>query len=137
MSINQDQFDKLSAMGISLWQSRAENTITESESFTSKKHLNIDLKALLKQQLFTDILLAIGLSVGEVNLQEDHLDLGLFNWFFTDDIKSGLLNTEEQNTTEPLIRWSKQQLFTPSMTEIAKSPAMKKQLWLLLGSKTQ
>ena len=140
MSINQDQFEKLSEMGISLWQSRVENTISDTESETTKSYLNIDLNTLLAQQLFTDILLSAGLSVGEVNLQDDHLDLGLFNWFFTDDINTDDKSAENQstvNTTEPLIRWSEQQLFTPSITEIAKSPVLKKQLWQLLGSKTQ
>lgn len=145
MSINQDQFDKLSEMGISLWQSRIEDSISDTEPVIEKKYLNIDLTELLTQQLFADILLSAGLSVGEVNLQDDHLDLGLFNWFFTDNINANDLNTDDKNaanqsavnTTEPLIRWSEQQLFTPSITEIAKSPALKKQLWQLLGSKTQ
>lgn len=140
MSINHDQFDKLSEMGISLWQRRIEQTVSNTEPSIPQDFLNIDLDSLLTQQLFTDIIQSTGLSIGEVGLQGDHLDLGLFNWFFIADINSDDLNSDKQSsdgTNEPLIRWSEQQLFTPAISEIAKSPALKKQLWQLLGSKTQ
>ena len=132
MSINQDQFKKLSEMGISLWQSRASHSSSDTEETPTRTYLNIDLKLLKEQQLFNDILLSTGLSIGEIHQQDDHLDLGLFNWFFISD--------DEQDPTdnnELKMSWSEQQLFTPSIAEISKSPTLKKQLWQLLGSKTQ
>ena len=88
-------------------------------------YIDIDLAALAKQQLFTDILLSAGLSIGEVNHQGDHLDLGLFNWYFLAD------------SSKDEIQWLEQQLFTPSIANISKSPALKKQLWQLLDKQTQ
>ncbi|TWX69840.1 DNA polymerase III subunit psi [Colwellia demingiae] len=125
MSINQHQFEQLSEMGISLWQHRTSDTPKDNAQTQSKHYLDIDLKYLASQQLFNDILLAIGLSIGEINHQSDHVDLGLFNWYFT--------ATSSHNE----IKWVEQQLFTPSITELSKSPVLKKQLWQLLTKQTQ
>ena len=123
MSINQHQFEQLTEMGISLWQHRdSQNKTLETHS---QSYLDINLKNLAKQQLFNDILLATGLSIGEINQQGDHLDLGLFNWYFTD--KSSPVE----------IQWLEQQLITPAIAEISKSPALKKQLWQLLSRQAQ
>ena len=118
MSINQDQFEQLTEMGISLWQRR---TSTKEADTQAVNYLEIDLSDLAKQQLFNDILLATKLSIGEINHQGDHLDLGLFNWYFSPIQAQGE------------IQWLEQQLFTPSITEISKSPALKKQLWQILS----
>ncbi len=125
MSINQDQFEQLTEMGISLWQSRDRDNQSDTVLAQSESYLDIDLTALASQQLFTDILLAMGLTIGEVSHQSDHLDLGLFNWYFS--------ASEPSNK----IQWQGQQLFTPSITDISKSPALKKQLWHLLGKQAQ
>jgi len=125
MSINQHQFEQLSEMGISLWQHRTCDTPKGKVQAQPKHYIDIDLKYLASQQLFNDILLAIGLSIGEINHQSDHLDLGLFNWYFT--------ATSSHNG----IKWVEQQLFTPPITELSKSPALKKQLWQLLTKQTQ
>ncbi|HBY86219.1 MAG TPA: hypothetical protein DEO86_10110 [Colwellia sp.] len=124
MSINQDQFEQLTEMGISLWQHRACVAPNTNVRDQPNGYLDIDLNDLTSQQLFNDILLALNLSVGEVNHQSDHLDLGLFNWYFT-------------ATPNNEIQWGEQQLFTPSITEISKSPMLKKQLWQLLTEQTQ
>lgn len=124
MSINQHQFEQLTEMGISLWQRRTCDTPSDNVQVQSNYYLDIDLNDLTSQQIFNDILLALNLTVGEINHQRNHLDLGLFNWYFT---------------AAPLdnIQWSEQQLFTPSITEISKSPMLKKQLWQLLTEQTQ
>jgi DNA polymerase III psi subunit len=125
MSINQHQFDQLTEMGISLWQHRTDESAKDVIQAQPNSYLDIDLKALTKQQLFNDILLAAGLSIGEINHQGDHLNLGLFNWYFT--------STSSQRE----IQWVEQQLITPAITEISKSPALKKQLWQLLAKQIQ
>jgi len=125
MSINQHQFEQLTEMGISLWQHRTSGTPSDKIETQPKGYLNIDLKDLASQQLFNDIVLAAGLSIGEINHQSDHLNLGLFNWYFT----------EKSSNNE--IQWLEQKLFTPSITEISKSPALKKQLWQLLTKQIQ
>lgn len=121
MSINQHQFEQLSEMGISLWQQRTHDVQKESVPIPCKNSLDINLKELAKQQLFNDILLATGLSLGEISLQGDHLNLGLFNWYFTNA------------SSKDVIQWFEQQLITPSITAISKSPALKRQLWQLLS----
>ncbi len=120
MSITQNQYEQLNEMGISLWQRRAYNNQADTEEALTPNYLEIKLNDLAKQQLFIDILLAIDLSIGEVNLQDDHLDLGLFNWYFSAD--------QSQNE----IQWHKQKLFTPSINTISQSSALKRQLWQIL-----
>ena len=125
MSINQHQFEQLTEMGISLWQHRSGDSQNKSVPTHSNSYLDIDLKNLATQQLFNDVLLATGLSIGEINQQGDHLDLGLFNWYFTD------------KSSPVKIQWLEQQLITPAIAEISKSPTLKKQLWQLLSRQAQ
>ncbi|PKI14206.1 DNA polymerase III subunit psi [Colwellia sp. 12G3] len=125
MSINQHQFEQLTEMGISLWQHRTYEAPNDAVQTQSNNYLDIDLKELANRQLFNDILLATGLSIGEISHQDDHLNLGLFNWYFT--------SVSSQNQ----IQWLEQQLITPTIAEISKSPALKKQLWQLLTKKIQ
>lgn len=127
MSITQHQFDQLSEMGISLWQSRSSEKNSEQSPSrqSTNSYQNIDLKYLSEQQFFCDILLASGLSIGEVTQQNDHLNLGMFDWYFIDG------NNEEK------IQWQEQKLFTPAIEEIAKSTALKRQLWQILSSQAQ
>jgi hypothetical protein len=121
MSINQKQFEQLTEMGISLWQRRSSNEPDDNDMLTSLTFLDINLTELATKQLFTDIVLAAGLSVGEVKQKSDHLDLGLFNWFFT----------PEQSNNK--LQWHDQQLFTPSIDIISQSSSLKRQLWQLLS----
>jgi DNA polymerase III psi subunit len=121
MSINQKQFEQLTEMGISLWQRRSLTKTNEGEAKTNVNYLDVNLTELATKQLFTDILLAAGLSVGEVKQKSDHLDLGLFNWFFT----------PEQSNNK--LQWHDQQLFTPSIDIISQSSSLKRQLWQLLS----
>jgi DNA polymerase III psi subunit len=125
MSINQHQFEQLTEMGISLWQYRTPKSVNNTVQTQASSYLNIDLNQLVQQQLFNDILLATGLTIGEISHQDDHLNLGLFNWFFT------------STSSQCQIQWLEQQLITPAITEISKSPALKKQLWQLLAKQIQ
>jgi len=129
MSITQNQFEQLTEMGISLWQSRTSDNHSDATKTKTVSYLEIDLAALTSQTLFTDILLAAGLTIGEVSHQGDHLDLGLFNWYFTTE--------QSQNQSAEKIQWQEQKLVTPSIADISKSPALKKQLWHLLGKQAQ
>lgn len=125
MSINQRQYQQLTEMGISLWQ---HNPIAFQNTPSIKNNTaheigylkqDIDsLATLTKQTFFTDLLLTFELSIGEITAQKDHLDLGLFNWFFYD----------EQNKAAS-IHCSDNKLMSPSIELIRKSPALKKQLW--------
>ena len=125
MSINQHQFEQLTEMGISLWQQRTNETPSDGVVLQPNSYLKINLDDLTNQQLFNDIVLATGLSIGEISHQSNHLNLGLFNWYFT----------EKSSNNE--IQWLEQQLITPSIAEIANSPALKKQLWQLLTKQIQ
>jgi DNA polymerase III psi subunit len=121
MSINQRQFEQLTAMGISLWQHKVENNRTIDDLAKSQHICAINLQQLTQHPLFSDIILSLGLSLGEVSQQNDHLNVGLFNWYFTSNE-----NAE--------IQWSEQQLMTPSLENIAQSPTLKKQLWQILSN---
>jgi DNA polymerase III psi subunit len=121
MSINQKQFEQLTEMGISLWQRRSSDTSNDNQMLTSLTFLDINLTELATKQLFNDIILASGLSIGEVKEHKDHLDLKLFNWYFTN----------EQSPNE--LQWQAQQLFTPSIDIISQSAALKRQLWKILS----
>jgi DNA polymerase III psi subunit len=130
MSINQRQYLQLSEMGISLWQPRPlafqDDSSTQIEfNRTDSKHqisyLKQDIESLAvltRQTFFTDLLLTLELSTGEVTAQKDHLNLGLFNWFFY---------TDENNKTA--IHCADNKLISPSIEIIRKSPALKKKLW--------
>lgn len=125
MSINQRQYQQLTEMGISLWQHRPaafQNTLsTQHNSEHDISYLKQDIESLntlTQQTFFTDLLLTLELSVGEVTAQKDHLDLGLFNWFFYAD----------ENKTSS-IHCADNKLVSPSIELIRKSPALKKQLW--------
>jgi len=125
MSINQKQYQQLTEMGISLWQHRSrafkDYSTAQNNSEADISYLKQDTKSLdilTKQTFFTDLLLTFELSIGEVTAQKDHLDLGLFNWFFYAD----------QNKVST-IQSTNNKLMSPSVELMSKSPALKKQLW--------
>ncbi|WDE00076.1 DNA polymerase III subunit psi [Thalassomonas actiniarum] len=142
MAVSKHQFQLLSEMGIALWQPRTAETsarpLPEKESkenaaeksgnkFADKAALpakkdqqkstppNFD--ALMAQPLFHDILLSIGLSVGEVTATEEQLDLGLLHWQFSPEQELAL---------------SDKVLTTPPIQVLAASGTLKRQLWQLL-----
>jgi DNA polymerase III psi subunit len=125
MNINQRQYQQLTEMGISLWQHKSATfQHTSSSQDNSKNNVGYlkqdieSLNTLTKQTFFTDLLLTLELSIGEVTAQKDHLDLGLFNWFFYAD---------EGETSS--IHCADNKLISPSIDLIRNSPVLKKQLW--------
>lgn len=147
MSMNTKQFEQLTEMGISLWQSRScDDAIGSDEIIVHDDHsiksttnspmhsvasfLAMNEKAfdsLIKKQLFNDILLALGLSVGEIHLREDHIDAGLFNWYFITPERTKTADTDVN--TKKTIRYINNKLYTPCIDDIEHSISLKKQLW--------
>ena len=77
MSINQRQYQQLTEMGISLWQHKptAFNNISPAQrnSENDSHYLKQDIESLnilTKQTFFTDLLLMLELSIGEVTAQK-------------------------------------------------------------------
>ncbi len=124
MAITSRQFDQLSEMGISLWQSRtpASAEQTNQEHYLSQTQQG--LTELSKQKIFSDILLSLNLTIGEVKAQDNHLDVGLFNWYFLLDEK-----LSEAPEEKPIIHYLESKLISPSIDIIAQSSSLKKQLW--------
>lgn len=130
MPVSQRQFDQLSEMGISLWQHKAQRSLNNSQSHNTAKpiarFINIDnayLSDLAEKNIFTDTLLACNISIGEVTIKSDHLDLGLFNWYFTIDEKDA-----------QSIRCQHNKLFSPNILLISQSTKLKKLLWQTISN---
>ncbi len=122
MTITKQQYQHLSEMGIKLWQPRASsNSVVETKPQAFIVLNNDEFSSLTNKKLFSDILQAIHLSVGEVTQQSDHLDVGLFNWYFWADKSQANKISYEHN-----------KLFTPSIKHIENSPVLKRQLWQIL-----
>ena len=114
MAITSRQFEQLSEMGISLWQSRAtsNNDTVQADIYLPQSQQS--LTALSKETIFTDILLSLNLTIGEITAKNDHLDCGLFDWHFLDKNE---------------ICYRDNKLFSPDIKLIAQSTQLKKQLW--------
>lgn len=128
MSINQRQFNQLTEMGISLWQCKVpafeQSSSTPSNTDQQKNDLTFtkdDLTSISSTVIFSDILLCLGLSIGEVRVKNNYLDLGLFNWYFN-------LASPEPSS----IQYNNSTLVSPSITQISQSPTLKKQLWQII-----
>ncbi|WP_440875685.1 DNA polymerase III subunit psi [Thalassotalea sp. PLHSN55] len=111
MPLSTRQFDYLTEMGINLWCSKAKLDNT-SETQTPCENIHFDEVSQLT--LFSDILICLNLSIGEVTYSEQQLNLGLFNWQFGKD--NG-------------INFNNNLLTTPSLNTLQKSPKLKQQLW--------
>jgi hypothetical protein len=131
MAVNQKQFAQLTEMDISLWQRN--NVPSESNSLATnseKKVANFieqtetTLSDLFEKQIFIDILQSVDISIGEISHKNNHLDLGLFNWYFNSTV----------NDT-PAIYYDKNNLFTPSIKLVSQSSVLKKQLWQTIQQK--
>lgn len=129
MPINQKQFDKLTEMGISLWQHK---DVSYQHDLITKKNIKGDsylsqsaksLAELATQKFFIDILQSIDVSIGEISVNKDHLNLGLFNWYFS-----------EKNDDRPAIYCINNNVFSPKIISISQSPRLKKQLWITLSN---
>lgn len=123
MSITTKQFDQLTEMGIDLWQGRASCCIDDTKQYNFITHSQQNLTNLTKKKLFSDILRSLNLTIGEVKAQDDHLDVGLFNWYFLNK------NIDENQKKEPVISFINNKLISPDIEIIAQSTNLKKQLW--------
>lgn len=110
MSISQQQFDYLNAMGIKLWYPKAQNVDAKSEN----NYLTPDKLVLEDSLLFSDILDCLELSFAELNIYQQYIDCGLFNWQFTE-------NNE--------ITFANNTLVTPSIKQFQQQPQLKQALW--------
>ena len=128
MAITAQQFEQLSEMGISLWQSRAANNIDNKTQNNYIAQSQQSLTTLTEQTLFTDILRCLNLTLGEVKAQDDHLDVGLFNWYFVDKKHDNVLNDKSLQKAQT-INCINNKLISPSIDIIAQSTQLKKQLW--------
>ena len=100
-------------------KSVTQSNASQTQQTSCSDKVAIDLNALLKQQLFKDIILSIGASSADISIANDQIDLGIINWQFSE-------NTE--------IEFKHNCLKTPVLTTLANSPALKKALWQSLGS---
>ena len=142
MSINQRQFAQLSEMGISMWSCRDREHHAKASSLNNvkldasaaadkasppkitKKINTIPLATLQTSKLFNNIINALDISIGEVTQENDHFNLGLFNWAFIDT---------DPADNEQLVTYHNNNLITPSIEYISTSAPLKKQLWLTLS----
>ncbi|MGB1263761.1 MAG: hypothetical protein ACPG52_12685 [Cognaticolwellia sp.] len=80
--------------------------------------ISLDLKILLKQQLFNDVLQCLGASSADISIAQNQVDLGIINWQFT---------------SNDHIEFQHNCLTSPDLTTLANSPALKKALWQSIG----
>jgi len=132
MAITSRQFEQLTEMGIDLWQSRVSCNIDDKEKNNYLAQNQQSLTSLTKQKLFSDILHSLNLTIGEVKAQNDHLDVGLFNWYFLNEELDEKLNESRKEKAvqeESIINCIDNKLITPCIETIAQSAKLKKQLW--------
>jgi len=141
MSITPRQFDQLSEMGISLWQSRAlqnsqkniHKNVEKRSPDNYQKQNKKSFTHLCKQKIFSDILLCLSITIAEVSVQSDHLNMGLFKWYFIDE--EAKQSTDKIRTSEitTLIHCTDNKLISPSIDVVAQSASLKKQLWYTIA----
>ncbi len=147
MTINEQQFHYLATMGISVWQSRdgiypsqvktdhsanqdGNNDVNhdvkiKAKTVESEASVNIaaakvsgyDKTNLLADGLFQDVLIALGVSVTDVNFNHDKITINTLEWQFND---------------QPCCQLNEQVLSTPNLEKIAQNSELKRQLWTLL-----
>lgn len=100
-------------------KSVTQSNASQTQQTSCSDKVAIDLNALLKQQLFKDIILSIGASSADISIANDQIDLGIINWQFSKNAE---------------IEFKHNCLKTPALTTLANSPALKKALWQSLGS---
>ena len=129
MAITSRQFEQLSEMGISLWQSRSHQNIGQEIEEPYLPQSQQSLAQLATQKLFSDILLSLNVTIGEIKAHDNYLDVGLFNWYFTTEMKTkeNLLNKP------PIIHCIDNKLVSPSIDAIAQSANLKRQLWHIVA----
>lgn len=122
MTITKRQFNYLNEMGINVWQQRNTLNALETSDAENTKTLQptllpIDASSLTQHVMFTDILQCLGLSLGEVTIENNVINLGLFNWQFIENDTVSFTN----NT-----------LSTPELNTFITRKTLKKDLWLTI-----
>ena len=102
--------------GTSITESSADSDNTEKTAVTT--HELINLKILLKHPLFKDVIRCLGASSADVSVVGQQIDLGIFNWQFTES---------------KAIELKHNCLKTPDLDTLAHSPMLKKALWQSIG----
>lgn len=119
MTIDQRQFNHLTEMGISLWQARTEQMSCQDKDTDEENVINIDITELTSNQFFADVLRSLNLSIADLTNKGNHLDIGLFDWYFN-------------SSKEQPISCQQRKLITPSIHDISHSAQLKKQLWQVI-----
>ncbi len=103
----------------------AESSITENSAKSDNTQKTvvhqpalINLNTLLKHPLFKDVIRCLGASSADVSVVGEQIDLGIFNWQFTESD-----NIELKHNC----------LKTPDLDTLAHSPMLKKALWQSIG----
>ncbi|XPF94031.1 DNA polymerase III subunit psi [Colwellia sp. RE-S-Sl-9] len=122
MTITKRQFNHLNEMGIKVWQQRtsSEEQLADNTNNSQATSQLIDPKSLTEHLLFTDILQSINVSIGEITIKNNMIDLGLFNWQF--------IETDA-------ITFANSTLSTPVITAFENSVKLKKELWKIIQQK--
>ena len=81
--------------------------------------LAVDLKSLLNQPLFKDIIRCLGANSADLSISHNKIDLGIINWQFMPNER---------------IEFKHNCLSTPDLATLANSPELKKSLWQSIGS---
>ena len=106
MTISQQQFKQLNAMGIKLWQRK---------SFTSPKS---ELLAQLKNsQLFSDVLFCLDIPFNQLCCENNQVTLADLTWQFTD---------------KKTVHYQDKLLTTPELCHLKSSISLKANLWQVI-----
>jgi hypothetical protein len=119
MTVTKQQFNYLNEIGIKLLQQRntsssPEVSLPDNTSTPQVTPLPIDSNTLTQHVLFMDILQSIDISIGEVAIDNNVINLGLFNWQF--------IETESITFTDST-------LSTPVITAFENNTSLKINLW--------
>jgi DNA polymerase III psi subunit len=115
MPVSARQFQHLQVMGIPVWQQNKLGSPAEE----STNLISLSLEELQKHAFFSDVLLALNISIGEISINNNTLNMGLFNWQFIDSLS---------------IEYKENLLTTPELKNLTSSVSLKKQLWQTLST---
>ena len=121
MPLNQKQHQYLDAMGINLWQRKMQASILDSNTrpqATTDDKQSLDITVLSQSQLFNDIIQAMDVSLGDISVDKNSLNLGWLNWEIN---KGGALYLSDNI------------LHTPEISTLSASNTQKAELWALLA----
>ncbi len=111
--ISKRQYEHLTEMGITLYQSRENNSNIINDELIAPD----ELSSFLTEQLFLDVLMALSLDTDVVRRTDTALDLGTFNWQF-------------QESSDFV--FDKNTLISPPLKDIKNSATLKRHLWQLI-----